>query len=85
MLLISIRFRNSFRAFLSAVDDGVLELKERDDLRWLCKRLKGTDFYDMVTADLQRFHALVGALLLGAPFRGAKFGAFQIGWQSMNI
>lgn len=46
----------------SAVSDGSLEPEEREDLLWLCRRLRSTEFYDMVTADLQRLHALVGGI-----------------------
>lgn len=49
-------------AVAAAVSDGVLEPEEREDLVWLCQRLKSTEFYDMVTADLQRLHALVGGI-----------------------
>lgn len=47
---------------VQAVSDGVLNADERADLTWLCERLRSTDFYDMVTADLQRLHALVGGI-----------------------
>lgn len=46
----------------TAVADGVLDSDEREDLLWLCRRLKSSEFYDMVTADLQRLHALVGGI-----------------------
>lgn len=49
-------------ALTSAVADGVLDPEEREDLAWLCRRLTSTEFYDMVTADLQRLHALVGGI-----------------------
>lgn len=49
-------------ALAAAVQDGVLNPEEREDLAWLCQRLKSAEFYDMVTADLQRLHALVGGV-----------------------
>ncbi len=49
-------------AVTSAVSDGVLDDEERQDITWLCERLRSTEFYDMVTADLQRLHALVGGI-----------------------
>lgn len=49
-------------ALAAAVQDGVLDAEEREDLAWLCQRLKSAEFYDMVTADLQRLHALVGGI-----------------------
>ncbi|RWA51033.1 hypothetical protein AU476_26205 [Cupriavidus sp. UYMSc13B] len=45
-----------------AVADGVLDPEERADLTWLCEKLRSTEFYDMVTADLQRLHAVVGGI-----------------------
>jgi hypothetical protein len=49
-------------AVASAVSDGMLDPEERADLTWLCERLRSTEFYDMITADLQRLHALVGGI-----------------------
>lgn len=46
----------------AAVADGVMSTDEREDLTWLCNRLRSTEFFDMVTADLQRLHALVGGI-----------------------
>lgn len=46
----------------AAVEDGILAPEEREDLTWLCERMRKTDFFDMVTADLQRLHALVGGI-----------------------
>jgi hypothetical protein len=46
----------------AAVTDGVLDPEERADITWLCERLRSTEFFDMVTADLQRLHALVGGI-----------------------
>lgn len=49
-------------AVAAAVADGMLDPEERADLLWLCERLRSAEFYDMVTADLQRLHALVGGI-----------------------
>lgn len=48
---------------MAALDDGVLTEDERDDILWLCNQLRSTGYYDEVTADLQRLHALLGAIL----------------------
>lgn len=45
-----------------ALDDGVIDPEERDDLIWLCRKLSSNEFFDQVTADLQRLHALVGGI-----------------------
>jgi len=43
--------------------DGVLSDEERADLTWLCNRLVSSEFFDRVTADLQRLHAVVGGVI----------------------
>lgn len=55
-------FNELVPAVSAAVDDGVLDDDERQDLLWLCDRLRSTEFFDMVTADMQRLHALVGGI-----------------------
>lgn len=47
----------------AALADGILTEEERDDILWLCRQLTSTGYYDQVTADLQRLHALLGAIL----------------------
>ena len=42
--------------------DGILTDEERSDLVWLCERLRSSDYYDVVTADMQRLHALVAGI-----------------------
>jgi hypothetical protein len=49
-------------AVVRAVADGEIDREERDDLTWLCERLRSAEFFDLVTADLQRLHALVGGI-----------------------
>lgn len=49
-----------------AVSDGILTDEEREDLTWLCERLRSSEFYDQVTADLQRLHSLLGGLIADA-------------------
>ncbi len=55
-------FNELVGALAAAVEDGVLNSEERADLTWLCERLRSTEFFNMVTADLQRLHALVGGI-----------------------
>jgi hypothetical protein len=45
-----------------AISDGVLDEEERQDILWLCERLRSTEFYDATTADLQRLHAVLGGI-----------------------
>lgn len=55
-------FNELVPAVAAAVVDGVLDDEERQDLLWLCERLRSNEFFDMVTADMQRLHALVGGI-----------------------
>ena len=47
----------------AAVTDRVLTSDEREDIRWLCERLRSSEFYDKTTADLQRLHAIIGSII----------------------
>lgn len=47
----------------AAVADGILDQEERDDILWLCERLRSQEFYDQATADLQRLHAILGGIV----------------------
>jgi hypothetical protein len=49
-----------------AVSDGILTEEEREDLTWLCERLRSSEFYDQTTADLQRLHSILGGLIADA-------------------
>lgn len=46
----------------SAVADNVLSVEEKQDVLWLCERLRSAEFFDAVTADLQRLHAVLGGI-----------------------
>ncbi|MBY0436619.1 MAG: BRCT domain-containing protein [Burkholderiales bacterium] len=46
----------------AAVRDGVLAQNEHDDIVWLCERLGSTEYFDQVTSDLQRLHAILGGI-----------------------
>lgn len=47
----------------AAVADGVFTQDEREDIVWLCERLRSTEYVDQTTADLQRLHAIVGGIV----------------------
>lgn len=47
----------------AAVADGLLTQEERADILWLCENLCSTEYYDHVTADLQRLHAIMGGIV----------------------
>lgn len=45
-----------------AIADGFLSGDEHQDLLWLCDQLRSADFFDVVTADMQRLHAMLGGI-----------------------
>jgi NAD-dependent DNA ligase len=61
-----LRERHPYSELIPVVEetlsDGILDTEERADLTWLCERMRSTEFFSKVTADLQRLHALVGGI-----------------------
>jgi NAD-dependent DNA ligase len=47
----------------AAVADGILTDDERQNILWLCEKLKSADFFDVATADMQRLHGLMGGIV----------------------
>ena len=45
-----------------AIKDGVLTEDEREDIHWLCERLRSNEYHNQVTADLQRLHAIFAGI-----------------------
>lgn len=46
----------------AVIADGVLTDEEKEDVQWLCGRLLQSDYFDAVTADMQRLHAVLGGI-----------------------
>lgn len=46
----------------NALKDGIMTKDERDDIVWLCEKLRSTEYYEVTTADMQRLHALMGGI-----------------------
>lgn len=46
----------------NAISDGVLTTEEKQDILWLCEKLRSTEFFDETTADIQRLHAVLGGI-----------------------
>lgn len=46
-----------------ALRDGVLSDAERADILFVCEKLRSTDFFDAVTADMQRLHGFLGGIM----------------------
>jgi NAD-dependent DNA ligase len=47
----------------AAISDGILSQEEREDILWLCERLRSTEYYNKTTADLQRLHGILGGII----------------------
>lgn len=47
----------------NAIADGVITSEEKQDILWLCERLRSTEFFDKTTADIQRLHAILGGII----------------------
>jgi hypothetical protein len=45
-----------------ALVDGVLTDDERQDILWLCERLRSNEYFHKTTADLQRLHAIFAGI-----------------------
>lgn len=46
----------------NAIADGVITESERDDISWLCKRLTSSEYFDTVTAGIQRLHGIIAGI-----------------------
>ena len=46
----------------AAITDDVLTDDERQDILWLCEKLRSTEYFDTTTADIQRLHALMAGI-----------------------
>lgn len=46
-----------------AIADGILTGEERSNILWLCEKLRSADFFDAVTADMQRLHGLLAGII----------------------
>lgn len=62
-----LRDRHPFNELIPVIEhalaDRVLTEDEKEDIVWLCRRLISGEFYDQVTTDLQRLHAVVGGVI----------------------
>ncbi len=46
-----------------ALRDGQLSEDERNDILFVCEKLRSTEFFDAVTADMQRLHGMLGGIM----------------------
>jgi len=45
-----------------ALEDGVISDEERLDLQWLCEKMTSMQYYNRITADIQRLHSIAGGI-----------------------
>lgn len=65
-------FNELVPAVMSAMAGRVLSQEEREDIVWLCGRLRSEEFFDRVSADLQRLHAVLGGVIADARISEAE-------------
>lgn len=63
---VNLRNRHPFNELIPVVEeaiaDGILTDDERQDILWLCEKLRSTEYFDATTADIQRLHALMAGI-----------------------
>lgn len=47
----------------TAISDGIFTRDEQEDITWLCDKLRSTEYFDMITADIQRLHGILGGIV----------------------
>lgn len=47
----------------TVIGTGLLTADERQDVKWVCENLTSVKYFDIVTADLQRLHAILGGIV----------------------
>lgn len=55
-----------------ALSDRVLTDEEHQDLIWICRRLISDNYFDRITCDIQRLHAVVGGVVADAEISEAE-------------
>jgi NAD-dependent DNA ligase len=45
-----------------AISDGVLTKEEKEDILWLCERLSGGSYFNEITTDMQKLHAVLAGI-----------------------
>ena len=64
---LELRDRHPFNELIPVIEhalaDRVLTEDEKNDIVWLCQRLVSNEFYDQITTDLQRLHAVIGGVI----------------------
>jgi len=60
-----------------ALADHVLTEDEREDIAWLCKKLRSSDYFDSISADLQRLHGVLGGIVADTSISSEELRGLQ--------
>jgi NAD-dependent DNA ligase len=55
-------FNELITAIEAAIADNVLSAEELQDIKWLCNRLTSHEYFNEVTADMQKLHAVLAGI-----------------------
>ncbi len=47
----------------NVIADGVLTSEEKQDILWLCEKLRSSKFLEETTADIQRLHTVLDGII----------------------
>lgn len=47
---------------VKASEDGILTEDEKEDIKWLCDAMLSNEYYDVITANIQRLHAIIAGI-----------------------
>lgn len=82
-----LRSRHPFNELIPVLEavlsDGILTADERLDLVYLCDNLLSTDFYDFMTADLQRLHGIMAGISVDGRITEDELNNLS-GWMEAN-
>ncbi|WP_445425199.1 BRCT domain-containing protein [Alishewanella sp. HL-SH06] len=63
----------------NALADSVLTSEEKEDILWLCDKLTSTEYFDLITAGIQRLHGILGAIACDNKITEAELRGLR-GW-----
>jgi NAD-dependent DNA ligase len=64
-------------AVIQALADGKFMQEEQADLLWLCNQLRSTEYYDVITADVQRLQGILAAIASDGVITEAEVESLQ--------
>jgi NAD-dependent DNA ligase len=55
-------FNELIPVLAKSLSDGVFNYDEQQDIIWLCEKLRSTEYFNEITADLQLLHGILGGI-----------------------